>query len=93
VQTTLRCLRTPAPPLVPAIVLSVKPLADIWLVREAESAAGEVYDRKEDAIARAPARSCGVAVGAGCVSSSATGFIEREFEMQRGTVLRPRSKG
>lgn len=35
------------------VVLSVKPLAKVWLVREAESTAGEVYDRREDAIARA----------------------------------------
>jgi hypothetical protein len=35
------------------VILSVKPLADVWLVREAESSSGEVYHRREDAIARA----------------------------------------
>jgi len=34
-------------------VLSVKPLAEVWMVREGAGSRGEVYDRKEDALARA----------------------------------------
>lgn len=46
-------LRAPVPRTRPLVVLSPKPLADVWLVREADASTGEVYDREEDALARA----------------------------------------
>jgi hypothetical protein len=63
------------------VVLSVKPLADVWLVREAESTAAEAYDRKEDAIARAShlLRRRG---GGRLRILKRDGFIERELEMR-----------
>jgi hypothetical protein len=73
-----RAARTqPRPPLV---VLSVKPLADVWLVREAESSSGEVYHRKEDAIARAShiLRRRG---GGRLRILKRDGLLERELEM------------
>jgi hypothetical protein len=48
-----RTVRAPIPAPNALVVLSVKPLGDVWLVREAEASNGEVYDRKDDALARA----------------------------------------
>lgn len=79
-QTTFRCLRMPVPTPRPVVILSVKPLADAWLVREAESSSGEIYERKEDALARA--RHILRRRGGGRLRIlKRDGFVERELEM------------
>jgi hypothetical protein len=81
--STYPALRAPAAPRRPAtIVLSIKPIAEVWLVREAESSSGEVYDRREDALARA--RHLLRRRGGGRLKIyTRDGFIERELELQR----------
>lgn len=49
----VRALRAPVPTPKPLVVVSMHPLAAVWLVREADQSTREVYDGEEDAIARA----------------------------------------
>lgn len=53
VQASPRYLRASVARPEPLVVLSVRPLAEVWLVREADSSTGEVYDRRHVAVARA----------------------------------------
>jgi hypothetical protein len=77
---TPRPLRKAGPPPRPIVIVSVKPLADVWLVREADSSAGEVYDRKDDALARA--EHLLRRLGGGLLRVlRRDGMIDREFEM------------
>lgn len=78
---TCSSLGAPAMPRATMIVLSIKPMADVWLVREAESSTGEVYDRREDALARA--RHLLRRRGGGRLRIlTRGGFVEREVELR-----------
>ena len=79
--STLPSLRARALTRKTTIVLSIKPMAEVWLVREAESSNAEVYDRRDDAIARA--RHLLRRKGGGCLRILARdGSVERELEVR-----------
>ena len=79
--STCRSLRAPVPPRKTTIVLSIKPIAGVWLVREAESSNAEVYDRREDALSRA--RHLLRRKGGGRLKIlTRDGFLERELELR-----------
>lgn len=80
-SATYRSLRAPAMGRATTIVLSIKPIGEVWLVREAESSTGEVYDRREDAIARA--RHLLRRKGGGRLRIlTRDGLVERELELR-----------